>query len=349
MALRTLVPRYILWVVPLFYVLAAVPATRLWRRHWLAGASLLLLVVAVDTLALQHYFGPYRKSEYREMVGYLQSYGNPQREILVLEAPRQHLPAKYYLPAQWQMHPMPTLALPAYWPVTAPLLVPEDEDDRILAWLAEHEGLWVSYTSEAEVDRGEFLAKYLSAVSYREQCTHWLDVRLCHYVSPHHLATSELALRPTLFGNELAITGAQGALYDLPSVSTQESTSILVQLDWHAQQKPTVDYKVSLRLLAADGSTLAAADDFPIGPLLVPTTWNVDDRKPGYYALNLPPDLAVGRYPLQVSLYDANSLAPTPHTTLVDPAPTDPPTTQPLTLAELHVGDTMELRLPPAQ
>ena len=280
-ALRTLVPRYILWIVPFFYMLAAYPAALLWRRHWLAGVAIMALLIGVDILATQYYLGPYRKSEYREMTAYLEDRGDPQNEILLLEAPRQHLLAKYYLPPSWQLHPMPTLPLPEYWPVTAPLLVPEDEDDRLQGWLAEKKGLWVSYTSEAEVDRGEFLAKYLTAVAYREHCTQWLDVRLCHYISPHHLEPTELAMTPMLFGSELALTGARGSLYQ----PTTETNTLLLELDWLAQQKPSIDYKVALRLIAPDGSTLAEANDFPIGALLPPTTWNVDDRKPGYFAL----------------------------------------------------------------
>jgi hypothetical protein len=146
-----------------------------------------------------------------------------------------------------------------------------------------------------------------------------------------------------LFGNELALTGATGAFYH----PTPQTTSILVQLEWHAEQKPTADYKVSLRLLAPDGSTLDEANDYPIGPLLPPTTWNADDRKPGYVVLSLPADLPPGRYPLQVSLYDANTLAPTPAISSTGPSADNAPVTQPLTLAEVEVGDTMQLLPPP--
>ena len=342
-ALRTLTPRYILWVVPMCYLLVAITAVTLWRRHWLAGITGLLLVLGVATLALQHYFGPYRKSDYREMTGYLQAYGDPTQEILLLEAPRQHLLARYYLPTTWTFYPMPTLPLPTYWPITAPPIVPEDEDDRIQAWLQEHEGVWVSYAGEGEVDLGEFLAKYLSAVAYNDRCIRWLDVRLCHYVSPRHLTPVVLSPTPHLFGNELAMLNAQGTFYHL----TPAETTLLIQLDWHALQKPTVDYKVSLRLFgtdgAAGGTVVAQADEYPIGPLLVPTTWNTDDHKPGYFALTLPPDLAEGSYSLQMTLYDANTLTPTPRTNLGETVGTNAPTTEPLTLGELHVGDTMEL------
>jgi hypothetical protein len=304
--------------------------------------ALIMVVIGTDVLALQYYFGPYRKSEYREMIAYLENRGDSQQEILLLEAPRQHLLAKYYLPTAWQAHPMPTIALPAYWPVTAPPIVPEDEDDRLQAWLSQYAGLWVSYTSEAEVDRGEFLAKYLTAVSYREHCTQWLDVRLCHYVSPHHLSPIKIEVTPTLFGGELALTGAQGAQYH-PSA---ETTSILLQLDWFAQQKPTVEYKVALRLVGADGSTVYEANDFPIGPLLPPTTWNAGDVKPGYFALRLPATNADERYRIELSLYDANSLAPIEHTPVLEPSASAMPTSEALTLAEVQLGDTMQMLLP---
>ncbi len=343
--LRTLAPRYILWVVPLFYVLTAFFASAVWRRYWLAGMMIFFVVVGVDTLALNYYFGPYRKSEYREMTAFLQNRGNPEREILLLEAPRQHLLAKYYLPTQWEVHPMPTLPLPDYWPVTAPLIVPEDEDDRLLAWLTQREGVWVSYTSEAEVDGGEFLAKYLTAVSYRQQCTQWLDMRLCHYVSPHHVVSRQLSLIPILFGNELALTGARWAFYH----PTADTTNILMQLDWHAQHKPTTDYKVSLRFIASDGNRLKEVDDFPIGPLLVPTTWSANDRKPGYFVIELPSELSTGRYLIQIVLYDANTLQPTPSLLLTGAATLNRPIAQPRTLAVLQIGDTMELLSPVMQ
>ena len=62
--------------------------------------------------------------------------------------------------------------------------------------------------------------------------------------------------------------------------------------------------------------------------------------------LRLPGDLPAGRYPLQVTLYDPNSVAPIPYTTADTPSSTNEQTTQPLTLAELQVGDTMKLLSP---
>ena len=47
--------------------------------------------------------------------------------------------------------------------------------------------LWLSLTAQNEVDPGEFLAKYLTAVAYQVDCERWLDVDLCQYASPAHV------------------------------------------------------------------------------------------------------------------------------------------------------------------
>ena len=66
----------------------------------------------------------------------------------------------------------------------------------------------------------------------------------------------------------------------------------------------------SVRLAAADGTVAAQRDEFPIGPLLPPTTWAAGDEKPGYMALPIPPGTPPGEYRLLVGLYDPNTLAP---------------------------------------
>lgn len=331
--LRTLSPRYILWVAPMLYLLAAVAVVYTARLHRLLAAVVAGVVLGVALLGLAHYFGPYRKSEYREMVHAMRQVGDPTAEAIILEAPRQHLLAKYYLPAAWTLYPMPTYPLPAYWPVTAPVLVPEDEDDTIQQWLVDYQGLWAFYAGENEVDPGEFLAKYLTAVAYRVDCSQWLDVRTCHYLSPHHWPVTDLAIAPADFGGELRLEGAAAALY----AEGTTDTALLVRLDWLAQQKPTRDYKVTLRLVDAAGNVLAQTDDFPIGPLIPPTGWNQGDAKPGYAAVTLPAALPAGDYWLQAGVYDPATLAAVPGVQATA-APADT-----LTLAQLAVDDTMAL------
>ena len=62
--------------------------------------------------------------------------------------------------------------------------MPEEVDGDIQRYLQEHPTLWLSLTAQNEVDPGEFLAKYLTAVAYQVDCEQWLDVDLCRYSSP---------------------------------------------------------------------------------------------------------------------------------------------------------------------
>ncbi len=339
-ALRTLSPRYILYVVPLLYLLAAlsITAAAVWRPS--AGAVLLLALLAVNGAGLFHYFGPYRKSDYRAAAHQLIDQVDLDQDIIVLEGPRQHLLARYYLPSTYPFTTVPAMDLPAHWPVTGPLVVPDQEDDRVQAWLSTYHTLWVVFTGEVEVDAGEFLAKYLDAVSYLVNCDRLLDLRLCQYRSPRTVTPALTVTPGVLFGGELALESASLSLDPALDPATDAAeTTLLLQMNWHAVAKPSIDYKVTVRLVPAVSHdvVLAQHDQFPIGTLLPPTTWAAGDRKPGYIALHLPPDLAPGRYALDVALYDAATLAP------VSGTHEGTPTAPLLVLANVTVDDTISL------
>ena len=55
---------------------------------------------------------------------------------------------------------------------------------------------------------------------------------------------------------------------------------------------------------------MAQRDEFPIGMLLPPTTWNAGDAKPGYMALPQPGNLAPGEYQILVGVYDPKNGTP---------------------------------------
>ena len=98
--------------------------------------------------------------------------------------PRQHLLAKYYLGTDRTYYTAPQVELPAYWPVNAPPVVPEEMDGQIQELLATHPAVWLVMTAQDEVDDGEFVPKYFTAVAYKQDCQKWVDVELCRFVSP---------------------------------------------------------------------------------------------------------------------------------------------------------------------
>jgi hypothetical protein len=112
------------------------------------------------------------------------------------------------------------------------------------------------------------------------------------------------------YNGELQLGNAQVAHLADPRAG---QSHLLVTLDWLAQVKPSVDYVVTLRLIAADaepGAPRVQADGMPIGPLLPTTAWGPGDRKPGYMTLTLPPGLPPGDYRIVLGVYDPRSGAP---------------------------------------
>jgi mannosyltransferase len=301
-----LAARYILFVLPALYVLAAAGIVWLGRQSLALGLAGATLALVVAWLGLSVYFTSYTKSEYREMAAFLEANRQPD-EAVMLYAPRQHLLAKYYLPGIAGFATAPEVELPDFWPVNAPPVVPEAMDGVLLDLLAAHPALWLVVTAENEVDRGEFVPKFLTAVAYKTMCWSWLDVDLCRFVSPYFLTAAETVTPDVIFGDELRLTSA--ARLAAPA-HPLDAGYLFVQLDWLAERKPTRDYRVTLRLIDNDGAVVAQRDEFPIGALLPPTTWHAGDAKPGYMALPLPADLPPGDYRLLVGVYDPDTGAP---------------------------------------
>lgn len=295
-----LATRYILFVLPPLYVLAAAGIVWLGRQSLALGLAGATLALVVAWLGMSFYFTSYTKSEYREMAAFLEANRQPD-EVVMLYAPRQHLLAKYYLPGVAEFATAPEVDLPDFWPVNAPPVVPEAMDGVLLDLLNAHPALWLVVTAENEVDRGEFVPKFLTAVAYKTACWSWLDVNLCRFVSPNFLAETQTVTPDVLFGDELRLA-AVTRLHTL--ANPLDAGSIFVRLDWLAERKPTRDYRVTLRLIDNDGAVVAQRDEFPIGALLPPTTWNAGDAKPGYMALPLPAELPPGDYRLLVGVYD---------------------------------------------
>jgi hypothetical protein len=106
----------------------------------------------------------------------------------------------------------------------------------------------------------------------------------------------------------LTLVQAGVAVEQTPDAQTDRR--LVVRLDWLAPRQPTADYRVTLRLLNAAGEVVAQRDEFPIGTLLPPTTWQAGDAKPGFMVLPLPAGLPGGSYRVTVGLYDAATGAP---------------------------------------
>ncbi len=299
--------RYILYVAPFFLMVVALGIVALWRVWRPLGAVAFAAVGAVAIAGLLYYFGTYQRSAYRDVALYLTQRVRPD-DVVLLEGPRQHLLADYYLPRELKVVPVPDVPLPAHLPSGAPKVVPGEIDRQLKPLLEVHPNLWLVLAGEDEVDPAEFVLSYLSAAAYRLECRDWLDVMLCHFVAPASLRSAGAHPLDIAFQGEMRLRGA-----DISArLVTSAERYLLVNLNWQTNGKPAKDYKVTLRLLDASGKVVSQADDFPVGSLLPPTTWGEDSSQAGHMVLAVPAELPPGDYVLVLGLYDPASLAPVP-------------------------------------
>lgn len=101
------------------------------------------------------------------------------------------------------------------------------------------------------------------------------------------------------FGDRLRLAAYQ--------VTDPGSSSLQIDLFWHALAPLPTDYTVSLRLVGPDGTRLAQHDSWPANGLLPTSQWRPGDYVRDAHLLTLPSGLIPGDYTLQVVVYDATT------------------------------------------
>jgi hypothetical protein len=103
------------------------------------------------------------------------------------------------------------------------------------------------------------------------------------------------------FNDELRLVG-----YEFDKREATEGQSIQVDLYWEALQSLDADYLVQVRLVGEDGKIWATDDGRPAGENSPTNTWNEGDVIKDTHFLRVEPGMPEGRYPVVVSLIDAD-------------------------------------------
>jgi hypothetical protein len=103
------------------------------------------------------------------------------------------------------------------------------------------------------------------------------------------------------FNDELRLVG-----YEFDKREATEGQSIQVDLYWEALQSLDADYLVQVRLVGEDGKIWATDDGRPAGENSPTNTWNEGDVIKDTHFLRVEPGTPEGRYPVVVSLIDAD-------------------------------------------
>jgi hypothetical protein len=99
-----------------------------------------------------------------------------------------------------------------------------------------------------------------------------------------------------------------------PTVATTSPSTLALTLFWQAEGASDVPYAVSVQLLDENGVLRAQHDQKPGGGAFATTGWVQGEVLTDAYRLELPADLAPGRYRLIVRMYDPATFAVLPAT-----------------------------------
>lgn len=101
------------------------------------------------------------------------------------------------------------------------------------------------------------------------------------------------------FDQRIALLG-----YTLPTRSVKPGESVTLSLYWQARAEMDRDYTVFVHMLDADGNIVAQSDHQPQAGNYPTSIWDAGERVRDEFALNLPNDLANGKYQIKIGWYD---------------------------------------------
>jgi 4-amino-4-deoxy-L-arabinose transferase-like glycosyltransferase len=248
--------------------------------------------VVVAALVLPAYYGDAQaRDNYQGIAAYVRGIGDPQQDLVILDAPGQQEVWRYYDPG------LPVLPLPQTRPP-----VPADVESALAGGTAGRRNLYALFWATDEADPGRLVESWLDRNAFKALDIWQGNVRLATYALASDL--QEVPLRPVDFGP--AITLAGQAQPQNPQRAAP-GNAVLVQLRWDVAQDVSNRYKVSLQVLDAANQVLAQRDGEPVGGSRPTDTWRAGEQILDNYALPVPLGTPPGEYRLLAAMYDAES------------------------------------------
>jgi len=264
------------------------------RRCRLLGAAALLLggILPYQIQSLTQLFTnpAYIRDDYRGIAAQIRAQGRPYDAIL-LSAPNQWEVFTYYYGSQ------PADTLPVY---PAPYRPTHTEAE---AWItdiiARHAGgrLFVLFWGDAESDPERLIEHALATQAYKAGETWITTVRLAGYGTGPATPEPDRPIEAH-FAEEIRLVGS-----DLPDTEWAPGDIVPLTLFWKTEATPDERLKVFVHLIDGAGTLVAQADAEPVEGFAPTVMWQPGDTIVDRYGVQLPADLAPGRYTLLTGMY----------------------------------------------
>jgi len=227
------------------------------------------------------------RPDYRAIAARLMADERPG-DAIILDAPNQVEVFSYYYRGGAPVYPLPRglggddLATQA----------------EVQAILQQSRRVFAIFWGEEERDPRRVVQATLDSGAYPVASTWYGDVRLAQYAVLGPAPDTPAVTLDARFGEALRLTG-----YALSATEAQPGDALGVTLFWTADAPLAARYKVSVQLLAPDGSLAAQHDAEPANNLAPTTTWTPGQVVKDTHGVVMPLTARPGTYTLAVTVY----------------------------------------------
>ena len=288
--------KFLLVASPAWALLAAASPSLVRGRPRLTHGLQATVAVAAALVAVQllpaYYADDLVRDNYAGVARYVAAVGDPETDLVLLNAPGQRDVWSYYDPG------LPTLALPTSRPPD-----PSATFERLADETAGKDRIYALFWATDESDPENVVESWLGRSAFKGPESWQGNMRFVVYSLPHQLQCRAL--------EEAVIFGDLFALDEVCSVPDGEQVgggeALPVALRWRLQSQTEARYAMSLQLQDQQGQVVAQRDGEPAGGSRPTSTWSADEVIVDNHAIPIPVGTPPGRYSLALVLYDPAS------------------------------------------
>jgi len=229
----------------------------------------------------------YARDDYRAMAAAITADPRPG-DAIILDAPNQVEVFTYYYDGDAPVYELPRG------------LGGDDAQTRadVQAVMRQHRHIFVLFWGEEERDPNRVVQATLDAEAYPVASAWYGDVRLAQYAVLDAAPDAPAVRTDARFGDSIRLTG-----YALSAERVRPGDVVGVTLFWVADAPLAARYKVTVQLLAPDGTLATQHDAEPANNRAPTTTWTPGETVIDTHGLVVPPGALPGEYALVVGFY----------------------------------------------